>query len=620
MVVCSYFLRGNCRYGNNCRNEHPVANQNRFGVFGAPSGGSPANSAASTGNTYDVRPDGIVLDLTEERPPWIFSAYGPGRNAPAQLFGGAQTEQSFEELRLHYYNAVAAGNPQAAINDIDTLYRQIQQQMETAVRSPQDAVQFVLDAAQKHPNRLDNCKNNSLHPLPGVFEVGKNRSGQPQPPALLSGTGNGGFGQPSQLGAANPFATSSASTPAPGSLFGRPAGGSAFGQPSQLGGGPGMMGTPSLLGGTTSAFEKPAAPVFGQAGGGAGGFGQPSTLGQKPAGFGAFGQPSSLGQKPAGFGAFGQPSQLGSAGGGDGGGGGFSKFAAATPTGGSAFGQSSPFGAASAASATTPAPASGFGAASTFGQPASLGPSPSPFAAATAAPTTNNAPASPFGQPANGTAAATTTATVAANPFAAPSPAATNVFAKAAQPAAPANPFASASTPSATAPSPFGQPNTSFPKATTSLFAQPAPAPATSAPASTGMVASHAGASDTYGPQATKQHPALETYAQRDPANPARLKSFKGRPVTYETSKDPADNGAQVPMVLCPGDGKPAKVWFPGGAPAYNADTEAQPRSLYTAAGSAIQAQYDTFAKTGRFAVGQMPETPPLREWCRWDF
>ena len=43
------------------------------------------------------------------RPDWVFSCYGPGRNAPKQLFGGPQREQSFEELRLRHYEAAASG-------------------------------------------------------------------------------------------------------------------------------------------------------------------------------------------------------------------------------------------------------------------------------------------------------------------------------------------------------------------------------------------------------------------------------------------------------------------------------------------------------------------------------
>jgi len=66
-------------------------------------------------NTYNITTSQIQKDLTEELPPWIFSAYGPGKEAPEQLFGGYPAEQSFEELRLHYLKGVMSGNPQGAV-------------------------------------------------------------------------------------------------------------------------------------------------------------------------------------------------------------------------------------------------------------------------------------------------------------------------------------------------------------------------------------------------------------------------------------------------------------------------------------------------------------------------
>ena len=61
--------------------------------------------------------EGIEGDLKNEKPQWPFSAYGPGRDAPIQLFGGYPLEQSPEEMRVLYYKAVANGNPQPAVSD-----------------------------------------------------------------------------------------------------------------------------------------------------------------------------------------------------------------------------------------------------------------------------------------------------------------------------------------------------------------------------------------------------------------------------------------------------------------------------------------------------------------------
>ncbi|KAK0703343.1 hypothetical protein B0T26DRAFT_756901 [Lasiosphaeria miniovina] len=75
------------------------------------------------GPPYNLRAETIVTDLTTELPPWIHSCYGPGRDAPEQLFGGYPLEQSFEEIRLHYTQAAMSGNPQTALNEIES-YKQ----------------------------------------------------------------------------------------------------------------------------------------------------------------------------------------------------------------------------------------------------------------------------------------------------------------------------------------------------------------------------------------------------------------------------------------------------------------------------------------------------------------
>lgn len=82
------------------------------------------NQDASSSSTipYGLDKKAIISDLTTERPQWILSAYGPGRQAPAQLFGGPLREQSFEEMRLAHYMGMAAGNPQQAVRKIWKMY------------------------------------------------------------------------------------------------------------------------------------------------------------------------------------------------------------------------------------------------------------------------------------------------------------------------------------------------------------------------------------------------------------------------------------------------------------------------------------------------------------------
>lgn len=106
----------------NCRFEHPGANNNaNANPFSTLSGGGNSRggfskpAAAASATPFSLNKDTIQKDLAEERPSWLLSAYGPGRDAPEQLWGGYPIEQSFEEIRLHYITGEASGNPQGAV-------------------------------------------------------------------------------------------------------------------------------------------------------------------------------------------------------------------------------------------------------------------------------------------------------------------------------------------------------------------------------------------------------------------------------------------------------------------------------------------------------------------------
>lgn len=104
----------------NCKFEHPGANRQNGNPFSVLSSNNSNRgvfgkaASASDANPYSLNTEVIVKDLTEERPTWILSSYGPGRDAPEQLWG-APIEQSFEEMRLHYMMGAAAGNPEGAV-------------------------------------------------------------------------------------------------------------------------------------------------------------------------------------------------------------------------------------------------------------------------------------------------------------------------------------------------------------------------------------------------------------------------------------------------------------------------------------------------------------------------
>ncbi|THW91887.1 hypothetical protein D6D15_03575 [Aureobasidium pullulans] len=648
--VCSFYQQGRCKFGDNCKFEHPGANKpqdtgNRFQALGnnsfgqgnrnnqrppAPGRGEQYNSQ----NSYAVTKEGIEGDLRNERPKWPFSAYGPGRDAPLQLFGGFPLEQSPEEMRVLYYQAIASGNPQPAIQGEQELITQTNQQIERALADLDGAVRYILDGENQHPNRIDGCQaavGNVFHKgrklnskfsstaAPAAANAPAQSGGFGQPSAM--GSGGGAFGQPSSLGGGggfgqasnlgqkpNPFGQSGNAVPAVGgfgsastlgqkpSPFGQPAAGG-FGQASNLGAKPnpfgqpaaqaGGFGQPSALGqgnafgqpsggAQPSPFAQAAQPnqaqpsPFAQAGQQGGGFGQASVLGQQQKS--AFGQPSGLGQQPQP--AFGQPSvpsQQNTA---------FGQ--SSVPGQNSAFGQPSASGQQTSAFGQPSAPAQGtpaFGQApaplqqnSAFGQPAVPTPQNGVFGQASAPVQQQNA----FGQPQT-------------NQQPQPSP-----FAQA---AAKPSPFGQPSQPAngqAVKPNPFGQPPQPANNQAGGAFGQVAPAP-----------------------QSEQQQ---QSYAEPMPqgewitrhANGA-VRTFKGAAVQYvaigkegEQTQEPHYRDA---------NGNMERIWHPEGNAAFRAEMEA-PAEAYT---TEHEAAYKFMAEQGTFKDGIMPEIPPKCEWIRWD-
>ena len=654
MVLCRFWQQGNCRYGDNCRFEHPGksnGSQNPFSPLnggGNSGGGGVAKTLEEKLSKYNLSLDAMEKDLTTERPTWILSAYGPGKNAPEQLFGGFPREQSPEEVRLGFYAAKASGNEQQALNSVQQTYQTAEQQMANARQNLKDALAFILAAEEKHPNRFDICEQGTQGQPFGVFDSSNNSApnpfGAPNPSSSTTanpfGSNNnaasspfGGsaqttsaFGMPSALGQKpNPFGAPTPSafgTKAPGTPFGGNSTAPApFGQPAQSGaspfgqstsnnnaspfGGPSAtttsaFGAPSVLGAKPSPFGAPSASPFGQSsqGGSQGlGFGQPSQLGQKPSPFGAPAAttPNAFGSnnqnKPNPFGA---PS---------------SNDSKPNPFGASSSNESkpNPFGAPSS-SDNKPSPF-GMGTSSNpnpFGGPdnnAKPNPfgttnekAPSPFATNNGgANGQNNQAPSPFGQPSQIKSPFASSTAPAANSFAsqsrpnpfAPTPSQSNEGSK-------PNPFGESK------PNPFGQPSQQAPKPnpfgpsqTTQQTAQP-------------LAQNAAGVKATgnpYPPESGKQHPPLDQYTVKE--MDGSLSSFKGKSVSYKDGK-PGFKDFTGPW---------KRIWFPDGPPSYNKDT-ALKREEYDAQ---TLNQWKTFEQSGQFSDGVVPALPPPREACRWD-
>ena len=328
----------------------------------------------------------ITNDLSKERPQWILSAYGPGRDAPLQLFGGQPREQSFEELRVRHYELTAQGVQQQAIQEAQALVNSAEQQMQTALSDVDGAVKYMINGENEHPNRLDVCKARGVTPAEPPMSIPNQQTtstfGQPSAPSAFGRPSVTPFGQPSAP-------TSTFGQPsAPTSNFGQPSvPTSTFGQPSQ----PSTFGQASTLGPTTS-FGQPSS-TFGKPSIPAPTFGQPSAPGPfeasqqqqtntfgKPSGPFPLLQPSAAAKNP------------------------FAQSLAATNA--STFGQPS-----------APSQASEFGRPSASNPPSTIG-QPAPSGATSGFAQASTAPLNPFAQP----SAPSTTGSVGQPSNAAPSP------------------------------------------------------------------------------------------------------------------------------------------------------------------------------------------------------
>ena len=315
----------------------------------------------------------------------------------------------------------------------------------------------------------------------------------------------------------------------------------------------------------SSTFGQPSAPVMSGTT-----FGQPSisTFG-KPSS--SFGQVPTLGKPTNPFGtaagpAFGQPPTLG---------------APQTST----FGQASTFGKPSTATSifgqpsTTPSP---FGQpsnlTSTFGQPSN--------------PSTFGKPSNPFiqnalqtstpGQPSqtsgftNQPVSAFTTGIASSN-----IPAQSNPFGQ----------------PPASQPSTFGQPTAAT---TTAPFSRPANS-------ATGFEITHHTSSIPFGVGSSGSNtlPSIKNGSTRKDAR-GKLIEWKGQRISY------IDN---EPCFKRP-DGQWEKVWFPDGSPAFTKEPN-PPADAYN---EEMKGRYTYLREHGTFKDGVMPELPPMKDWCSWDF
>ncbi|KAH9994138.1 hypothetical protein BJV74DRAFT_832241 [Russula compacta] len=364
MVVCQYFLRGTCKFGNQCRNEHPQNVQaDRRSTF-SNSTWTPANVQKTI--PYSLETMTKDFDFTGDKPSWPLSSYGPAKHEKNLL---PRLDESPEELRFKAITAMQNGN----VNEYLQYEQNAFANSERVFTNARNDIKGAFEAAKRHSLGTDAPNSTSVLPVSGTGSA-------------FGATNASTFGQPSAFGTQSSNSTSA---------FGQHQGSSAFGTPP--------FGAPAF--GQTSTFGQPSItkPTFGGAAANNGGFSafagpgpsafasaatDPTTspgsvFGQSA--FGGSGGGVQTGQSTFGTAnstptstAFGRPSAFGSA----------SELG---------FGQTSPFGitnnATSAFGQTMPTSAPAFTSAAS-----STSPTASPFGQPTSNPSTIGQPTSVFGQ------------------------------------------------------------------------------------------------------------------------------------------------------------------------------------------------------------------------------
>ncbi|ENN81343.1 hypothetical protein HUJ04_013172 [Dendroctonus ponderosae] len=214
MVVCQYFLRGTCKFGTYCRNQHqapsnyanyestkPSTSILRQTTFNA----QPA--AQKTGpENFQAALRFAVHEVTgaEKGGQWLFSTFAPFKEKPA--FPGFE-DHSQEEIRLAYYEAVRNGT-------VDQYKQQLQQLYQTALlkvralQNPSEEVKTIL-------HNMFECPPSSCSGTYGQNSISTTVSAIQQPANIFASS----FGQPTNSFGSNPqpaaniFASSPANNP-----------------------------------------------------------------------------------------------------------------------------------------------------------------------------------------------------------------------------------------------------------------------------------------------------------------------------------------------------------------------------------------------------------------------
>ncbi|CAG9837522.1 unnamed protein product [Diabrotica balteata] len=166
MVVCRYFLQGSCKFGSSCRFEHEIngtsnSYQNSGGSsilrssnFNTPQIAQPKlnpvfaqENKSNVDNATLVKTASTDMTQAEKGGQWLFSSYTPFKEKPA--FPGFE-DQSFEEIRLGFYEAQKSGTLEQYKQQIQGMVQEVLVKVR-ALQTPSPDIVNMLVAIYNTP-------------------------------------------------------------------------------------------------------------------------------------------------------------------------------------------------------------------------------------------------------------------------------------------------------------------------------------------------------------------------------------------------------------------------------------------------------------------------------------
>jgi nucleoporin NUP42 len=169
MTICKYYAQGSCKFGDQCRYEHPDANGNNIAAMSDPFAPPATNSQqkSKSSDRHSRKPTRPVRDV----PQWPLTSVGAHPLASGNTITG---DMSQEELRAEAYAAAPRGMSEDIIRREENLVAEFQQRNNGSQphsgHNPNTGGPFVDSGVAPHQQ--------ALQPQQSIFNQPLQTSGQ----------------------------------------------------------------------------------------------------------------------------------------------------------------------------------------------------------------------------------------------------------------------------------------------------------------------------------------------------------------------------------------------------------------------------------------------------------